>query len=246
MDKILKIASSQGSMGKNDGCELAPNEILKYVKNNFSIDEVDVDNMNIERTNKNIFEKAKNFNGVILGGDHSITYAAFIAMASKNKNSGFVMMDAHVDCASYIKPPSHEDFLRVMIEDKMVKKKNVLLIGVRKIYDVERKYLKKKCIIATGLKMKDYKRKLKDFEELDSVYLSVDIDVFDPKIAMGTGYKVSNGMRKNLAFSMFKTIKQMKNLKVVDIVEVNPKLDKDNNTAMLAAEIADFFFDSKE
>ena len=243
MKKILKVPSSQGCLGKNMGCETAPDEICKYVKNNFFVDSVDVDDLNIEITNKNIFDKARGFNGIIIGGDHSITYAAARALASDYKRVGFVMLDAHVDCTSYIKPPSHEDFLRVLIEDKVINKRNILLMGARKIYDAEEKYLKRRKLPVLDINnINSYKKSLKFLEKLDAVYLSIDIDAFDPKIAMGTGYKEKKGVSKKTMFLMLKYLKCMKNLKIVDIVEVNPKMDKNEKTVKLAAGIADIFY----
>lgn len=243
MRKILNISSSQGCLGKNIGCEKAPEEIVNHLKNSYVIDNVEIDNLNIEKTNKNIFDKSIGFNGIIIGGDHSISYPAIKALSSSYKKIGFIMMDAHVDCASYIKPPSHEDFLRVLIEDKVVNEKNILLIGVRKIYDVEKKYLKgKKICIMPPRHAMGYKKFLNQFEKLDAVYLSIDIDALDPKIAMGTGYKVKGGIDKNVFFSILNDIKRLKNLIIVDLVEVNPKLDDKNKTVRLAAEIVDYFY----
>lgn len=243
MKQILKVPSSQGCLGKNIGCETAPDKICEHIENNFSIYSVDVDNMNIETTNKNIFDKVRGFNGIIIGGDHSITYSAVRALASDYKRVGFVMMDAHVDCTSYIKPPSHEDFLRVLIEDRVINKKDILVMGARKIYDAEEKYLKGKniCIVSTKNIM-EYKNELKIFRGLDAVYLSIDIDVFDPKIVMGTGYKEKKGISKKTMFLIFKYMKGMKNLKIVDVVEVNPKMDKNEKTVKLAAGIVDIFY----
>ncbi len=230
-------------MGRNIGCENAPAEILRHIKTNFSAKSIPVDNLNIYKTNQNILEKSKNFSGIILGGDHSITYPAFLALAKKFKKCGLIILDAHVDCASYIKPPSHEDFARVLLEDKIVKEDRIMIMGVRKIYDVEKKYLKNKKIrIFDAKNALNCIKIIKDFEKLDAVYLSIDIDAFDPKIAMGTFYKEKEGLSKKEAFSMFKEIKKLKNLKIVDIVEANPRLDNKNKTIKLAAGIVDYFY----
>lgn len=240
MRRILCVSSSQGSMGKNAGCEKAPGEILKYVRNDFDAGCVDVIDGDMESTNKNVYKKATNFEGVIIGGDHSITYPCFLAMEKRHKRCGLIMLDAHVDCASYIKPPSHEDFLRVLLEDRVVKDENVAVIGARKIYKAEMEFLKKREI--TIIKnANNFSNLLDRFKLLDAVYLTIDIDVFDPCIAMGTRYLVKNGLDKTGGFELLSKIRELKNLDVVDIVEVNPRLDKNKKTIKLAAEIADFF-----
>ncbi|MBS3108567.1 arginase family protein [Candidatus Woesearchaeota archaeon] len=247
MKNILKISTSQGSLNKNIGSELAPSEIIKHIKKKFKLYSVLIDSLNMEITNLNIFNSATGFTGIIIGGDHSITYSAFKAMAEKCKNPGLIMLDAHVDCTSYIKPPSHEDFLRVLLEDSILKQKNTLLIGVRNVYNAEKSYIKtKKINIITMQNIINYKKFLPYFSKLDAVYLSIDIDVLDPKIASGTHYKVKGGMGKKTIFSILKDIKKLKNLKIVDIVEVNPKLDKANKTVKIAAELIDFFHHTKK
>lgn len=65
--KIVKVGTSQGSLGKNLGTEKAPDKIVEALKNIFvneqgrtlfyEIDEIVVNPSNIEETNERIFEK---------------------------------------------------------------------------------------------------------------------------------------------------------------------------------------------
>ena len=146
---IIKIKSSQGGLGKADGAELAPDKVVEYLGEGFEIDEVEVVQSNIEETNKNIGEKASQTldkKPIFLGGDHSITFPLFKAFAKKHKNPCLLIFDAHVDMSNDFLPPTHEDFNKTLIEQKILEPENLMIIGARKIYDIEEGYIKEKNI----------------------------------------------------------------------------------------------------
>ena len=106
---IIKIRSSQGSLGKNLGCEKAPDLVIEkfnemFLNENYFSSEVNVYGVkiydsNIEKTNESILNEAKKFDkAIFLGGDHSITYNIFKAFSYKFRNTGLLIFDAHPDC----------------------------------------------------------------------------------------------------------------------------------------------------
>ncbi|MDD5331228.1 MAG: arginase family protein [Candidatus Nanoarchaeia archaeon] len=237
--KFYKINSSQGSLGKNLGCEKAPDMILEGID---SITAKVVSN-NIEETNKNIFNSVDE--GFIVGGDHSITYSCVRKLATKYKNVGLVIFDAHPDCENDFRPPSHEDFVKVLVKDGIVKKENVILVGIRKIDVKERKFLNEERILCF-----DDKKLFNNTEEVcdvlmencrkfDALYLSIDIDVLDPAFAPGTGYLEPGGMSSAELFYFLRRLKLLTNLKMIDLVEVNPDKDINGITVNTARKIVD-------
>ena len=125
--RLVKIPSSQGCLGKNIGCEEAPDKIIDCIKHfyvsedknaiEFSVDKTDVVKDNIEMTNENISKMGFSNFPVFLGGDHSITYPLFKKFAKEFSDVGLVMFDAHPDCVNNLNPPTHEDFLKVLVEE---------------------------------------------------------------------------------------------------------------------------------
>jgi formiminoglutamase len=240
MVKIVKIKSSQGSLGKNIGTENAPDLILKGIKSS----ECKIVQGNLEETNKFIEQQEGD---LFVGGDHSITYPIFrnFSRKYKGKNIGLIVFDAHADCTNNFLPPTHEDFIKVLIEEGTLKKENLMQIGLRNIDPVEQEFLDKKKI--NYILMKDIKKdnaikalleKIKGFaQKLEVLYLSIDIDILDEKYAMGTGYPEKNGMSLEDLLFLLKEIKKFSNLKRIDLVEVNPIKDKDNITMKSAKEI---------
>ncbi len=251
---LIKIPSSLGSLGKNTGCEKAPDKIIETLKEfysnedgkevSYNIIEVEVHNNNIEKTNEDIYEKTKNLeNGIILGGDHSITYSCFKAFSRRYKNPGIVIFDAHPDLEVNTESITHEDYLKALIKEGYLKRENLIIVGLRNNSENENHYLKENKI-----KFYDMKKIFNNIENtcdaimessrnFDGLYLSIDIDCVDPSFAPGTYYKEPGGLTSREILYFIQRLKLLKSLKFVDIVEVNPKLDLNNITVKLAAKI---------
>tara|TARA_Y100000034_G_scaffold32612_1_gene40045 strand:- start:8509 stop:9294 length:786 start_codon:yes stop_codon:yes gene_type:complete len=239
---VLAVPFNGGCLGKNIGCEKAPKAILEGKE--FQV--LDIDNQNIISTN----EVLGNAEGdIFIGGDHSITYSLFKGFSKDKENIGLVIFDAHPDCVNNFSPPTHEDFLKVLIEEEIVKPENVLIIGLRKIDEIEQKFLDQKNIKYVLAKDLENEKeiyhsidKIREFvEKLDSWYLSIDIDVLNPKEAPGTGYIEEGGMNFDQLFILLEHIKHFGKLWRIDLVEVNPDKDINGKTINCAKKILSIF-----
>ena len=76
-----------------------------------------------------------------------------------------------------------------------------------------------------------------EFSDKKDLYLSLDIDVVDPVFAVGTGYKEPGGLTSREFIYLIQRLNKIKNLKAVDLVEINPEKDKNNLTVKLGAKI---------
>jgi agmatinase len=239
MYTIVKIPFDKCIVEKGRrGAALGPDEIEKELK--------DLQNLKfIEVTEKNDFEKLhketeniaqneyKNGNFVIgLGGDHSVSYGLMRAFSKQHKNAALIYFDAHLDCEDDFLPPTHEDIIRAAVNEKFFEPENILMVGSRKAYPKETKFVEEKGI-RLG-KLED----IKDFvKSKDTVYISLDIDVFDPKFAPGTGYPEENGLKPGEILPIIKELAKSKKIKGIDLVEVSPPKDTNNMTSRLAAKI---------
>ncbi|MBN2127721.1 MAG: arginase family protein, partial [Candidatus Diapherotrites archaeon] len=229
--KLISVASSQGSLDKNKGCELFPEKI--FPEFSMEKDFVKVKENDNEETDEQIYLKSKEiFNEkefpLFLGGDHSITYSEFKAFAEKNENAVLIVFDAHADCAQFFKPVSHEDMNKVLVEEKILKKENLLLIGVRKIYEIEEKWLKKNKIKQISseeihFSIENIKKELNEFlKNKKNVFVSIDCDVFSPELMPATGYLEENGLNEKEFFELLELILKTGKVKAMDLVEINP------------------------
>lgn len=251
---IIKVKSSQGSLGKNLGCEEAPELVLEFynkliLNESFSdtianVHDLKIFNGNLEKTNQAIFDEASRYDkAFFLGGDHSITYSIFKAFSYKHKNPGLLIFDAQPDCEVYTDIATHEDFVRKLVEDGYLKVENVILVGVRSFSKNEIEFLKQNKIRFFSMKdlFNDIQSSCDEIMELsmgfDGLYLSVDIDVVDPAFAPGTGYLEPGGLSTRELIYFIQRIKLLKNIMFMDMVEINPEKDINNLTVSLGAKI---------
>jgi arginase len=69
------------------------------------------------------------------------------------------------------------------------------------------------------------------------VHLSLDLDVLDPEVAPGVGTPVRGGLSYREAHLAMELIAESAVLDSLEVVEVNPILDRENQTAKLAVEL---------
>jgi len=140
-----------------------------------------------------------------------------------------------------MKEPTHEEWLRKLIEDGFPAR-NILLVGVRNIWQDEMVFLKEKGIRMISMNqfldnLKDTCDTIMEFSGGKELYVSVDIDVVDPGFAPGTGYREPGGLTSRQFIYLIQRINKIKNLKGIDIVEINPDKDEGNKTVKLGAKI---------
>ena len=237
--KIIKIKDSEGSLGKNNGCEKAPEQIVKELKDIWLNEDFKLLNYSEDECSK---ENIKD-GFIYLGGDHSITYNIIKNLAKKSKNLGLISFDAHPDVYPEFKFPTHGDWLYYLIEEGIIKKENVILLGIRAADKKEIEYLQKNNIKFYTARQLDLDRDnicdsiMEKTREFSDLYLSIDIDFLDPAFAPGTGYMEPGGSSTRDLLYFVQRLKLLKNLKAVDIVEVNPDKDHNNMTSKAAAKI---------
>mgnify|MGYP003967326017 FL=1 len=71
----------------------------------------------------------------------------------------------------------------------------------------------------------------------DAVYVSIDIDVLDPSFAPGTGYIEPGGLTTRQLIYFIQRLKNLKNIELWDLVEVNPSKDISELTITTAAKL---------
>ena len=162
---------------------------------------------------------------IVMGGAHSITPPL---VSSLDDDFGVVILDAHMDFrSSYLgSPQSHACTARRIFE--MVGRERVLAAGVRSASSEEIKEAKNLGFRHYGVASI---KNLADEISFERIYLSIDMDVFDPCHAPG----VSNPEPFGAGYEVFDFVGKMaKRVVAMDVVEVCPPHD-DGRTALLAA-----------
>ncbi len=169
---------------------------------------------------------------ISLGGDHSIVYPVVKAFSQKYNGLNILQLDAHTDLYDELDGDrfSHAcPFLRIL-EGNLVSK--LTQVGIRVI--PEKHLAQQKRFEIDVITMRDWilgkRTKLEG-----PLYISLDLDVFDPGFAPGVSHHEPGGM------SPRDVIELILNIKVpivgADIVELNPKRDPVGITAMLGAKL---------
>jgi arginase len=70
------------------------------------------------------------------------------------------------------------------------------------------------------------------------VHISLDLDVVDPEVAPGVGTPVRGGLNYREAHLALELVAESGVASSLDVVEVNPILDRENATGQLAVELA--------
>ncbi len=164
---------------------------------------------------------------IALGGEHSVTYA----IAKNVKKACFVIFDAHFDMRGSFdgNPYSHACTSRRIYELGH----DIILVGVRSCCEEEAQFVKENDIaVYTAF---DILKKGIDTVEIDAdrIYLSVDMDVFDPAFAPGVSTPEPFGLKPlDLLFFIRRFGEKIVGM---DVVELIP--DPEKITQVLAAKI---------
>ncbi|MCX7758760.1 MAG: agmatinase [bacterium] len=166
---------------------------------------------------------------VFIGGDHSITIPCFWAIKNIYKNVIYIHLDAHADCHNvyHNQKYSHASVLRRISEENVS-----ISVGVRTLDDAERGYFFSNIINIDLNNIGSLKDYLKGY-----IYLSVDVDFFDPSIAPAVSNPNSSGAKFEDYIKILEVLSS-ENIVGFDIVEVNPVLDYPSfTTCILACEL---------
>jgi len=179
---------------------------------------------------------------IILGGDHSLTTIALRAIKDLlGKKISLLYFDAHPDFLSTIK-----DFHGSVLSDSAdcIDFRRSMLIGIRASEPEELQNINKNGlefftpfdIVEKGITTVT-KRLLSKCTSSSYVYLSIDLDCVDSGIAPGVSVPSACGLMPMELIYFIKKI--CSNLRIVglDIVELSPKYDLNNNTANIGARL---------
>jgi arginase len=196
---------------------------------------------------------------VVLGGDHSVALGTLAGLREVHGPGGAIWIDAHGDLNSPETSPSgnvHGMVLAAALgaagerfrEDgwglPALDPRRVALVGVRALDEGERALLGKletKVLTMSDLDRLGVERVLQEALEHVAgpgfVHVSLDMDALDPDVAPGVGTPVRGGLSYREAHLAMELIAESGLGSSLDVVEVNPVLDRENETGKLAVEL---------
>jgi agmatinase len=173
-----------------------------------------------------------------LGGEHSITSALVKAAKSKHKHVSVLQIDAHADLRDTYQnsPFSHACVMRRIHEMNV----RCVPVGIRNQSAEEARYIKRNDLpIFTARACRESSNWIEQVTGLltDEVYVTIDIDGFDPAYAPGTGTPEPGGLDWFQVTDLLAAVAGKARIVGADIVEVRP-IPPNHITEFLAARLA--------
>jgi arginase len=196
---------------------------------------------------------------LVLGGDHSVALGSLVGMANVRGAGGVLWVDAHGDLNTPESSPTGnvhgmvlaaalglggKAFARAGWTLPAIEAGRLSLFGVRSLDLGERELLKQ--IDAKVFTMADIDRigvercmreAIAHASGAGFFHVSLDLDVVDPETAPGVGTPVRGGLSYREAHLAMEVVAESARLDSLDVVEVNPVLDRENATGKLAVEL---------
>lgn len=196
---------------------------------------------------------------LVLGGDHSVALGTLGGLASVHGPGGVLWIDAHADvntpgtsptgnvhgmplaAALGLAGPGFESSSWPL---PALDPKKVALVGVRSLDEGERVLLREAGVRVFTMSEIDrigVERAVR--ESLDRiagarfVHVSLDMDALDPVVAPGVGTPVPGGLTYREAHLALELAAESGLVGSLEVVEVNPILDRENTTAETAVEL---------
>ncbi len=178
-----------------------------------------------------------------VGGDHSITHPILRALGA-DEPVALVHIDAHCDTAGTYEGSKfhHGGPFRMAVLDGVLDPEKTIQIGIRGASETiwEFSYTSGMTVVhiedVMEMGIPALIRKTRDLIGDMPVYVSIDVDGFDPAYAPGTGTPEAGGMTPREGFQLLRGLMGM-NIIGADMVEVAPMYDPTSNTAQLGAQL---------
>lgn len=198
---------------------------------------------------------------VTLGGDHSLAAGSVAgvatARAERQQRIGLIWLDAHSDIHTPTTSASgnihgmpvahllgHGDpgLSSIAVPSPAVRAEDVVLVGLRDVDEPERRHIREwgvKVFTMRDIDERGIAAVMREAIELASrhtagIHVSFDADWLDPMEAPGVGTPVRGGATYREAHTAMEMIADSDKLIGLDVVEVNPVLDRVNRTAELS------------
>jgi arginase len=196
---------------------------------------------------------------LVLGGDHSVALGSLAGLGRVRGPGGVLWLDAHGDLNSPETSPSgnvHGMVLAAAMgvagaafadgwDLPAVDPARVALVGIRSLDEGERELvhdLGVKVFTMSDIDRQGLESSMREaLAHIDGpgfVHVSLDLDVVDPEVAPGVGTPVRGGLNYREAHLALELVAESNVASSLDVVEVNPILDRENATGQLAVELA--------
>lgn len=179
--------------------------------------------------------QAEKLRVLTLGGEHSISYAPIKTYLEAYPDLVLLHLDAHADLRDGFLGYhfSHASIIRRVV-DHFGPAHELIQYGIRSGTREEYQWMKANGTVRTS--RKDFLDSVSAIAADRPIYMTLDLDYFDPAFLPGTGTPEPGGEDFHSYVSLLKILRG-KNLVGADVVELSPKIDPTGNSDVFAAKI---------
>lgn len=157
---------------------------------------------------------------VTIGGNHTVSIGAFRAMAKTYKDLTILQLDAHSDLR---KTYEGSDLNHACVMHRAKELCPITQVGIRSMSDEETYYYDKSRIFFAHEMQEDKTWQRKALKTLSkNVYITIDLDVFDPGIMPSTGTPEPGGLGYYEVLHFLRSVIESRNVVGFDVVELCP------------------------
>ena len=172
---------------------------------------------NIDKTVRNLMQyKAIPF---YIGGEHTVTQALAQPYIEKYKNLSILHFDAHADLRETFEGTPKSHACALYPASRQVK---VVQVGIRSVASEEKQYCNAGNVTTFLMhENRDIKKLIPQVLKklTDTVYMTIDVDGFDPSVIPATGTPQPGGFMWYEALDLFREVIKHKKIVAVDVVE---------------------------
>ncbi|NQT33631.1 agmatinase [bacterium] len=201
--------------------------------------DLEVDQDSVERMIEQVYTVVgdildKNMKPIILGGEHTVTIGVVKRMVEKYPDLVILQLDAHAH--------SREEYLGDKVSHATVMSRIVELISLERLYRLGVRAGSKEAFIKHGIDLplgfegsaREVEAVMKSMPGDVPLYVTLDLDVFDPSLVPGVGNPAPMGMTYREFMQLVRKL-AWRNLVGFDVVELAPQYDHTGVSAVVAA-----------
>jgi len=159
---------------------------------------------------------------VVLGGEHSITPPVVAAVAAKHNGLSVLQIDAHADLRDSFMgtPHNHACAMRRTLEHAPLTQVGIRSLSSEEAADISS--LKTRIFYDFNMRQDpSWMDRVVD-SLTDTVYITIDVDGFDPAIMPSTGTPEPGGLTWHEALTLLRRVIERRKVVGCDIVELSP------------------------
>jgi agmatinase len=174
---------------------------------------VDIVKENVQKNNNKFI--------ISLGGDHAVTIGIVKGLESEHQDFSVIQFDAHAD---FRDSWNNSSLNHACVAKQISKNHEILQIGIRSMDIDESREIETNDKVQV---IKSYEYSINKIKEIlpklkNKVYITIDVDVFDPSFIRNTGTPEPGGLSWRNIIESLKIIFKEKEVIGADIVEFSP------------------------